>query len=303
VGHAFMKIKLSILAVFVSGQLLGQVDVEFFDFRKLTGFDSIVVSDEAGKITTVYNYKNGFLAREKHFHDNKLGQFTNYYRKGDLRIEQRHMKWTSYPENQEPIEKWGDTYYVKVTKVNGEQILETTSYESSGIDSTLQEKAVLTYDTNGKLKLEKIYDHSTGLRNVFKSNSSEFSDSHNKTETTEKSKKYKHDLNKVTIEYTISNVMTGKEVILQSEQGKSVKFLSLSKQNERLGEVNLTYDSKGRVIQRTWEWYIGQDLWENSVDFTGPSNEKITYNALGHPIKITMTAWKQKPKTFNYKYY
>jgi hypothetical protein len=298
-----MKIRLSTLAILVSGQLLGQVDEEFFDFRKLTGFDSIVVSDEAGKVTTVYNYKNSLLTKEKHFHDSKLGQFTNYYRNGNLHIEQRHVKWTSYTENQEPIEKWGDTYYVTVTKVNGEQILETTGYESSGTDSTLQEKAILTYDSNAKLRLEKIFDYSTGLRNVFKSNSSEFADSHNKTETTEKFKKYKHDLKKVTIEYTINDLVTGKEVIVLNEQGKSVKFLSLGRQNERLGEVNLIYDSKSRVIERTCAWFIGQDLWGNSVDFTGPTNEKIIYNVMGHPIKVILTERKQKPKTFNYKYY
>jgi hypothetical protein len=298
-----MKIKLSILAILVSGQLLGQVDEEFFDFRKLTGVDSIVVSDETGKVATVYNYKSNSLAKEKHFYDGKLGQFTNYYNRGDLHIEQRHVKWTSYPENQEPIEEWGDTYYVTVTKTSGERIIETMNYESSRTDSTLHERIIPNYDSRGKLALEKIYDHSTGLRNVFKSNSSEFGDSYNKTETAEKVKRYKYELKKVIIDYTVNKVVTGKEVIELNEQGKPTKFLSLGKQNERLGEVNLTYDSKGRVIQRNWEWYIGQDLWENSVDFTGPTNEKVIYNSLGHPTKVTLTEWKQKPKTLNYKYY
>jgi hypothetical protein len=303
VGHAFMKIKISILAILISGKLLGQVDENIFDFQKLTGFDSIVVSDVAGKVTAVYNFYENLLTKEKHFYNGRLSSFINYYHNGDLLIEQRHMKWTSYPENQEPIEKWGDTYYVTVTKTSGERIIETIKYESSGTDSILQEKIIPDYDSKGKLKLEMIHDHSTGLRNVFKSNSSEFGDSYNKTETTEKVKKYKHDLKKVTIDYTINNIVAGREVIELNAQGKPTKFLSLGKQNERLGEINLTYDSKGRVVQKKWEWDLGQDLWGNPVDFTGPINEKVIYNSLGHPIKVTLTEWKQKPKTLNYKYY
>jgi hypothetical protein len=303
VEHIFMKVSFSIILFLIATRLLGQVDTESIDFQKLIGIDSIVVNDEIGNLESVYNYRSNILIREKHFYQGELVRLISYGAIGSTKFIKSHSKWTTILENGDETESWGDTYEVEVIKTKGTQFLEKEYYESTGADSTLEEKIIPTYDLKGRLIQENVYDHSKGFRNVFKSNSSDFGKGTVKSETLEKIKKYKYELNKLTIEHSINSKPTGREVIELTREGKASRILSLDNKSNKLGETLFSYDSKGRLLEKKSAWYIGQDLWGDTVDFTTPTTERLFYNINGLPTKVVRTNTGRKPTTSNFRYY
>ena len=159
----------------------GQATTEAIDFQKLTGIDSILVIDQGGNLKSVYTYKNNSLIKERQFDEGDLVQMIRYLVVGDIEIIQRHMKWTVFPEDGDPYEEWGDTYRVEAIKTKKSILVEKVYYESTGKDSTIEEKVIPTYDAKGWLVQENVYDYSNEIRNVFKSNSSEFGNGDVKT--------------------------------------------------------------------------------------------------------------------------
>jgi hypothetical protein len=278
-----------------------QTEINFIDFTKLKGYDSVVVSSAQSK--SVYIYFDGRLTKQKHFYEGKLNQFRNYSQNDKGVFTSIHNLSTIVPPTGKPYESWGDTYRIEATIRNNEKVTEKLEFESNGVDSILQYKTIFINNDHGILTKEKIYDYTTGLRNVFKSNSSEFANPYEKKNVEERNRIFKYETNKTIIEYIDKSQLKGKEIIEFSTSGQMLHVLSLGANNKKLGETIATYDKNGKIIYRRMAWYIGESLWGDPVDFTLPCSEKIFYNQQGLPEKVIFTPDGQPSEVFVYNYH
>lgn len=298
-----MSIRLTILMLLGSTRLLpGQVDINFVDFRKLTQFDSVVIKNETGKEEYVFIYENRALKKKKYYYDGELTYYIDYrFDANSSSSVFRHWS-TVYPGEGEPYKEWGD-YKINIDKIKNGRVTEKASLRSNGQDSTLQNHVLLIYNPKGLLAEERIFDHTTGLKNVFKSNSCDFDSAYEKKNVEERIKKYRYDENKLVIEYLIRDELKGREFIEFNKQGRPTSITSTDNQDQKLGETIIDYDTTGKIVERKIAWYIGKTLWDESADFTLPVTEKIYYNTKGLPNKVISQFKGQKPETSIYMYY
>lgn len=304
-----MKIRLTMMLLMVSISVLGQVELDYIpyeilNFKKLTQFDSIVVDNKVGKVRHVYVYANGVLKRTKYFNEGRLSSYTNYSFSGNENSERVYSISTIYSSNDKPIKSWDGSYYATIEKLENNRVIERALYRSNGVDSTMNERSFLTYDSQGILINERIFKYSEAYTNVFKGNSSELDLANMMKVAKERTKKYIYNDAKLSIEYVIENQVKGKEVIEFDNKGKPTRDLSLDSDNKKLGETIITYNNEGNIIERRWAWYIYQSLWGNTggmVELDG--KETAFYNSQGLPEKVIKIYKGQKAETSIYTYY